>query len=108
MYHLIMISSREESYINEAFNQALRSPCQMRHGCVAVANGRILGKGFNHYRTTSCDNVISGCSCHAEMAAVRDCVRHYSTNKKQHYLLQLKVEKNKACSRQVGCLCGEN
>tara|TARA_Y100000591_G_C21660340_1_gene607482 strand:+ start:531 stop:794 length:264 start_codon:yes stop_codon:yes gene_type:complete len=86
-----MTTSKQQVFINEAFNQALLSPCQMRHGCVAVANGKILGKGYNHYRTKSSDRVINGCSCHAEMAAVRDCVRHYSTDKKKHYLHQLKV-----------------
>ena len=100
-----MASNKEQTFINAAFNQALLSPCQMRHGCVVVANGRILGKGYNHYRTKSSDKIINGCSCHAEMAAIRDCTRHYSTNKKQHYLLQLKVAKDQASAFQAHRLC---
>tara|TARA_Y100001958_G_C20778966_1_gene251403 strand:- start:94 stop:399 length:306 start_codon:yes stop_codon:yes gene_type:complete len=100
-----MASNKEQTFLNAAFNQALLSPCQMRHGCVVVANGRILGKGYNHYRTKSSDKIINGCSCHAEMAALRDCTRHYTTNKKQHYLLQLKVAKNQACAFQAHRLC---
>lgn len=88
-----MATNKAQTFINEAFNQAILSPCQMRHGCVVVANGKIVGKGYNNYRTTSCDHIIRGCSCHAEMAAIRDCVRHHSSNKNQHYLLQLKVAK---------------
>jgi tRNA(Arg) A34 adenosine deaminase TadA len=89
-----MISTTEQSFINEAFNQALLSPCQMRHGCVVVTNGRIVGRGFNHYRTSSKDGFVhNSCTCHAEISAIRDCCRHYPTNKKKHYLLQLKVAK---------------
>tara|TARA_B100001057_G_C22580716_1_gene844977 strand:- start:540 stop:809 length:270 start_codon:yes stop_codon:yes gene_type:complete len=88
-----MVTVKEQSFLNEAFNEALLSPCQMRHGCVVVSNGKVLGRGHNSYRTTSADKMIFGCSCHAEMAALRDCTRHYSTNKKQHYVHQLKVAK---------------
>ena len=105
IYLFKMASNKEQTFLNAAFNQALLSPCQMRHGCVVVANGRILGKGYNHYRTKSSDKIINGCSCHAEMAALRDCTRHYTTNKKQHYLLQLKVAKNQACAFQAHRLC---
>ena len=41
----------------------------MRHGSIAVTNGKIRGRGHNHYRTHSKDELISnGCTCHAEIA----------------------------------------
>ncbi|MGA0093876.1 MAG: hypothetical protein ACO3J2_06235, partial [Chthoniobacterales bacterium] len=44
----------------------------MKHGCVVVKNGKIVGRGYNSSRSTSSDNFISNSpSCHAEIAALR-------------------------------------
>ena len=60
-------------FINQAFNEALKSPVLMRHGVVAVANGTVLGRGFNNYRTHSKDDFIHNtCTCHAEIASLRN------------------------------------
>ncbi|MAH21019.1 MAG: hypothetical protein CMB96_06270 [Flavobacteriaceae bacterium] len=89
------ISKSDQHFINEAFNASLESPCQMRHGCVAVANGKIVGRGCNHYRSLSRDGIVQNtCTCHAEMAAIRNCLRTHSQDPRQHYLLQLKVAKD--------------
>jgi tRNA(Arg) A34 adenosine deaminase TadA len=45
------LSNNEQSFINHALNEALKSPVLMRHGAVAVANGKIMGRGHNHYRS---------------------------------------------------------
>lgn len=66
------ISRSDEVYINEASNLAKKSTLLMKHGCVLVKNGRIVGRGFNSSRSASSDNFIkNSCSCHAEMAALR-------------------------------------
>ena len=66
------ISNKEDRFIQSAAEQAELSPCLMRHGCVAVRNGRIVGRGFNNYRSQSKDGFINNCmTCHAEIAALR-------------------------------------
>lgn len=68
-----MLSVKDYSFIAHATSQALNSPMLMRHGAVAVLNGKIVGRGFNHYRTSSSDNFISNmCACHAEIASLRN------------------------------------
>lgn len=67
------VTNNEQTFINHAFNEALKSPVLMRHGAVAVANGKVLGRGHNHYRTYSKDCFISNtCTCHAEIASLRN------------------------------------
>ena len=72
------LSNNEQSYINYAVNEALKSPVLMRHGAVAVAHGKIMGRGHNHYRTHSKDQFISNtCTCHAEIASLRNMFHCY-------------------------------
>lgn len=74
-----MLSNSDMRFINSAANEALKSPVLMRHGAVAVTNGKIMGRGHNHYRTTSKDEFISNtCTCHAEIASLRN--MFHSTN----------------------------
>lgn len=62
-----MISNKDASYISAAAQQASESPLQMRHGAIAVCGGRIIARGFNHYRCHSNNNIIGECvTCHAE------------------------------------------
>lgn len=78
-----MISKKDFSFINMAANEAHNSPCLMRHGCVAVLNGRIIGKGYNNYRCSSRDGFIHNCmTCHAEIAALRQVHKHTQKFKK--------------------------
>jgi len=68
-----MISSTDYKFINIAIDEAKKSVVLMRHGAVAVANGKVLGKGYNNYRTNSKDLFITNsCTCHAEIAALRN------------------------------------
>jgi deoxycytidylate deaminase len=69
----MIISNKEDRFIQSAIEQAEMSPCLMRHGCVAVRNGRIVGRGYNNYRCRSKDGFINNCmTCHAEIAALRE------------------------------------
>ena len=68
-------------YITHAAYEAEKSPVLMRHGAVAVVNGKIVGRGHNHYRSTSRDNFIKNtCTCHAEIACLRNMFYTYGTN----------------------------
>ena len=67
------ISSSDLKFLEEARFESFRSPVSMKHGCVAVVNGRIMATGHNHYRTSSKDGFIcNSCTCHAEMDALRN------------------------------------
>ena len=67
------ISSSDLKFLEQAKEESYRSPVSMKHGCVAVVNGRVLATGHNNYRTSSRDGFIcNSCTCHAEMAALRN------------------------------------
>ena len=67
------ISNQDAKFLHYAAQQAMQSPVLMRHGAVAVINGKIMGRGFNHYRSYSSDGFINNtCTCHAEIAAIRN------------------------------------
>lgn len=70
------ISQQDEHFIQAALVEAQNSPCNMKHGAVAVSGGKILGRGFNHYRCHTRDGIVGdSCTCHAEMAAIRQILR---------------------------------
>ena len=76
-----MISVTDLRYITHAAYEAEKSPVLMRHGAIAVVNGKIVGRGHNHYRSTSRDNFIKNtCTCHAEIACLRNMFYTYGTN----------------------------
>ena len=74
-----MASCQDHKFMEAAALESYKSPCQMRHGCVAVSNGRILSRGHNHYRNYSHDGFINNtCTCHAEIAAIRNLNKTYN------------------------------
>jgi len=42
---MMTLSERDRSYLAEALLEAEKSQVLMRHGCVAVVNGRIRARG---------------------------------------------------------------
>ena len=73
-----MITNKANRFCSLAADYARKSPMLQRHGCVAVVNGRTAGFGFNNYRNYSKDGFIQGCcSCHAEVAAIRDAAKRH-------------------------------
>ena len=63
------LSRKEMTHINTAATEATNSELMMRHGAVAVQNGKCIAKGHNNYRTYSSDNILDPaecCTCHAE------------------------------------------
>lgn len=87
-----MISNTDYRFIVEATSQAMKSPVLMRHGAVAVSNGKIMGKGFNHYRSNSKDDFIKNtCTCHAEIACLRNMYYSCSSNEYGKHGISIKV-----------------
>ena len=67
------ISRRDVEFISVAIEEGLKSDVLMRHGCVAVMNGKIVSQGKNSSRNYSCDGFIHHChACHAEIDALRN------------------------------------
>ena len=99
-----MISNRDERFIDMAANEALRSKCLMRHGCVAVINGRIVGRGCNNYRCHSSDGFINNTmTCHAEIAAIRNASKqNIKFNKIVLYVVR--VDANNSLKLSAPCI----
>ena len=111
---LTELSRRTDTYISEAMYEAHKSPCRAKHGCIAVLNGRIIGRGYNYYRNPSSDGFIHNiCTCHAEMAALREIYRtingrgHYGKNKnkifKKTTLYVVRVNKENILQKSTPC-----
>lgn len=85
------ISCKDVSLASHAYAEAEKSPCLMKHGCIATVNGKIVGRGHNHYRTNSNDRFIHKmCSCHAEIDTIRNLYYSSKMNVKERKY-QLKV-----------------
>ena len=90
--HTNTISNQDMRFINCAAEEADKSPVLMRHGAVAVANGKILGRGHNHYRSTSKDQFIKNtCTCHAEIACLRNMYYSHGSTTYGKYGSHIKV-----------------
>ena len=87
------LSQKEELFIAMAALEASKSDVLMKHGCVAVVNGKVLARGHNDVnRTTSKDNFIKNtCSCHAEIACLRNLYYQINTNTYGKYSENIKV-----------------
>lgn len=74
-----MISQKDDKFVSMAKDIASQSNCLQKHGCICVLNNRqIIGAGCNNSRTYSSDKLIKNCmTCHAEIAAIRECNRHF-------------------------------
>ena len=67
------ISNTDYKYLTLAASEAQKSSMTMRHGSIAVIAGKIVGRGYNNYRTNSKDGFINhSCSCHAEVHCLRN------------------------------------
>ena len=64
------LSHKEAGFISMAIDQAKNSPVLMRHGAVAIQNGKCIAQGCNNYRSHSSNGLMDGCTCHAECAVL--------------------------------------
>ena len=86
------VSLTDQKYLEVAKYEAEKSPCAQRHGCIAVMGGNIIGRGYNHYRCQSSDGFVKNqCTCHAEMAALREVYKKF--NIQGNYEISIKVAK---------------
>jgi deoxycytidylate deaminase len=87
-----MLSIKEQKFINIAAVESTKSDMLMKHGCVAVMNGKVISKGYNSYRNRTNDGFIinNQCTCHAEIDVLRD-VFHKYTLKDRHIFNSIKV-----------------
>lgn len=70
-------TNKDERNMDLAIREAYKSEMYTRHGCVIVVNGKVIGRGFNNYRNQFKDTLITnGCSCHAEIDALRNAFRN--------------------------------
>ena len=77
-----MLSIKDQKFINIALEECCKSNVLMRHGCVAVMNGKIIAQGHNSYRNRTNDGFINNQgSCHAEISVLRT-IFHIHSNKK--------------------------
>ena len=44
------MSPHTDSHLSHCLEQATNSPLHYRHGCIIVSGGKIIGRGYNHYR----------------------------------------------------------
>ena len=68
---------KDEKFASIAMEMSKKSNMNYsQHGCVAVANGKIIARGYNVDRTYSRDGFLKDtCSCHAEMSVMRQLVQ---------------------------------
>jgi tRNA(Arg) A34 adenosine deaminase TadA len=89
-----MISQKDVEHIAVAVQEGMKSSVLMRLGCVAVMNGRIVGRGHNNYRNRTYDGFVNcnnQCTCHAEMAALRNVYHRCCDNRFGKWSDSLKV-----------------
>ena len=67
---------RHERFLEIAQSSAEKSTMHYRHGCVAVLHGKIISRGYNSQRNYSKDGILTGCSCHAEIDALRNALKN--------------------------------
>ena len=92
-------SNSDSRYMDAAIIEAQKSELAYRLGCVAVASGKIVARGYNNYRTYSKDGMIDGvCSCHAEIDVLRKCLKQNITKKITLYIMRLSNTGELACS----------
>ena len=90
-----MLSIKDQKFINIALEECCKSNVLMRHGCVAVMNGKIIAQGHNSYRNRTNDGFINNQgSCHAEISVLRS-IFHIHSNKKYENINYLNDKNHK-------------
>jgi len=79
---MLQVTKKDQKFISIAFDAAENSNMLMRHGCVVVDSNKIVGVGWNNYRTQFSDKFTGKtCSCHAEMHALREALKRKTKGK---------------------------
>ena len=73
---MVLYTNNDARFLSKAIEEANKSILRAKIGCVAVVSGKIMARGYNNYRTNSKDGLIKKvCSCHAEIAVLRKCLK---------------------------------
>ena len=103
---MLKCSNSDERFADAAAREAVKSPAQFRHGCVAVVSGKIMARGYNNYQTYSKDGLIgTSCSCHAEINVLRKCLRRNILGKINLYIVRISNTTNDFVSSAPCCQC---
>ena len=105
--NMLDLTSSDHYYLMKAATESKNSNMASKHGCVAVLNGKIIGRGHNSDRTQSNDGFINNtCSCHAEIAAIRN-VWHQtcSGSRYKNYQCVLHREEQNSSFQKTITLC---
>lgn len=74
---MLSVSNKDLRFIRSALDVARESRMLMRHGCVVAQGSKMIGWGVNSERNVFSDKFITNtCSCHAEMCAIRNALKH--------------------------------
>lgn len=100
----MLCSLADERFASIALEQAEKSTMNVKHGCVAVCNGKIMAKGYNTDRTYSKDRLIHGyCSCHAEIDVLRKC-KKFNLNLHKTVIYVVRKGANGTFSMSAPCI----
>jgi len=96
---MINCTQNDEKYVSLAIAEAEKSDLRARLGCIAVVSGKVIAKGYNHYRTFSKDKLIERtCSCHAEIDVLRKCLKQNKMKKIALYVARVTHSGDLVCS----------
>jgi tRNA(Arg) A34 adenosine deaminase TadA len=76
---IIFIQMIKRLFVNEAYNQAMKSDMNFNHGALIIYRGKIVGKGFNTYINSNY-NCKQKISLHAEVSAINDALKKMHVN----------------------------
>lgn len=96
---MVLYTNNDARFLSIAIEEAHKSILRAKLGCVAVVSGKVVARGYNNYQTYSKDGLIKRvCSCHAEIAVLRKCLRWNINGKINLYIMRVKCDGEVACS----------
>ena len=89
-------------FIDEAYNQALKSDMNFNHGAVVIHRGKIIGKGYNTYINSNY-NIKN--SVHAEVSAINDALKNIRETELKHcILIIIRINNQGECLNSKPCI----
>lgn len=86
-------------FIDEAYNQALKSDMNFNHGAIVIYRGKIVGRGYNTYIDSNYKRSI-----HAEEKAITDSLKKISeSDLKKCELVIIRINNKGECLDSKPC-----
>ena len=92
-------SNKQQQLINCAIHEAQQSKMVMRHGAIAVMNGRIIAKNSNHYHPLK-----NGASCHAECAVLHKLLKQNITKRSKIIIYIVRINPKNEIRESAPCI----